>query len=165
MTEEEIAKHIAHYVFPCRRYLCVPNSNQFLHWEADLLVMAPSHWLYEIEIKSTVADLRADRKKDKHNFIWGFLGYPLVRKMYYVMPHTVFEKVSDQVFSLERDQSPIPEHAGIITINPLENCKYKQAKKIREAQPNPVARKLNDAERFKLARLGALRYWFRMREV
>lgn len=153
MTEGEIAAHLARYTFPCRRYLCVPNSNQFLAWEADLLVMAPSMWLYEIEIKSTVSDLRADMKKIKHRFVWGNHLHPLVSKMYYAMPLVVYEKV--------RGAPPIPDHAGIITINPEEFYRWNQAVIVREPKKNPVARKLNDQERFKLARLGTLRYWTR----
>jgi hypothetical protein len=153
LTENEIAQYLARYVFPCRRYLCVPNSNQFLAWEADLLVMAPSFWLYEVEIKSTVADLRRDMKKQKHNFVHGSISRLLIRKMYYAMPLHVFDRV--------RDAPPIPEHAGIITINPEEEHKSNQAERVREAVPNPYARKLNERERFKLARLGALRYWLR----
>lgn len=153
MTEAEIQRHLALYVFEYRRYLCVPNSNQFLDWEADLLVLSPSDWLYEIEIKSTLSDLKADIKKHKHNFVWGHSYYPLVWKMYYAMPLSVFEKV--------RDAPPIPNHAGIITIDESNEMLYERAKRQREAKPNPSARKLTDQERYKLARLGALRYWCR----
>ena len=153
MTEAQIAWHLAHYVFEFRRYLCVPNSNGFLSWEADLLVLSSSNWLYEVEIKSTVSDLRADIKKHKHNFVWGSPYYPLVSKMYYAMPLSVYKKVSEA--------PPIPDHAGIITIDEDNEFLHERAIRQREAKRNPVARKLTPEERYKLARLGALRLWTR----
>lgn len=135
-------------MFPCRRNLCVPNvSWGFLDYEADLLVVTGSDWLKEIEIKISVADLKADIKKKKHKD-WESPRNP-VKDLYYAIPFEVWEKI--------KENPPVPDHAGIIVIHDVNanSCggivKYSKSHK--------YARKLFLEEKAILARLGTLRYW------
>jgi hypothetical protein len=49
--------------------MVVPNSNQFFHWEADLLTVTKSRLVHEFEIKISLADYRRDAKKSKHYWV------------------------------------------------------------------------------------------------
>jgi hypothetical protein len=50
------------------RNICVPNSTNVSRWESDLLVIRPTGWVDEVEIKVTVSDFRAElrNKWEKH---------------------------------------------------------------------------------------------------
>ncbi|RJX17562.1 MAG: hypothetical protein C4575_13035 [Desulforudis sp.] len=50
-------------------HFCIPNSNQFFTWEADLISVTRAGLIHEFEIKLNVYDYKADAKKLKHNMI------------------------------------------------------------------------------------------------
>ena len=125
----------------------IPNvSWAFIEWEADLFVITKAGRINEVEIKVSIADFRADAKKDK----W---IKPSINKrfnetincFYYAMPIEIYDKVKNE----------IPDFAGVITYN-HEN---KVASIIKKAKINRAAKSATTDEKLKLARLLNFRYW------
>jgi len=134
---------LAKYFDPCKN-LIVPNvSYGMIRYECDLLLMSKSGYLTEIEIKISKQDLKKDRKK-RHNHDSRKIKY-----LYFAIPYKLIE---------DKDK------AGIIVVkNNLRNFNpfYKQ-RNICEIIRKPKILnkyKLSDKEKFKLARLGAIRVW------
>jgi hypothetical protein len=136
-TCKEIELAVAKW-FGVRRYVMVPNvSWGLLPYEADILALTKSGYLWEIEIKVSRSDLLRDgKKRHQHD------SYK-VRQLWFAIPE-----------KLENCAEYIPQRAGIFVVGVAGNV-------IERRQPtaNPAARKLSDVERFQFARLGALRVW------
>ena len=65
MTEQFIQDILCHQFFGLSEIMS-PNSKVF-GWEADMIRMTRAHYLYEYEIKTTVADFKAEKnKRHKH---------------------------------------------------------------------------------------------------
>jgi len=148
--------------FDIRRNFIVPRVSWGLNgeYEKDLVVVYPSGWATEIEIKISKADLKSDLKKPhSHDSI-------LMRKLYFAIPETMNK---EDVISL------IPEKAGIIVINNsyIPNKKNSidnlmggwNAHIVRECIINKKSRKLTEVEIKKIQRLGYLRYWSQARKI
>ena len=139
-TTCEIEIRIAQY-FDYVKYVIVPNVShgfyQFSNRELDLMLLNSSDYAYEVEIKVSRQDLIKDKKK-RHNH-----NSQLLRKLWFAIPE-----------KLEKDIDLIPEKAGILIVNKTGNVK-----EIRKPKINNQARKLTEKEKFKLARLGAMRIW------
>ena len=88
-----------------RRNLVVPNVSWGLlsGREADLLVVYPSRWMSEVEIKVTAQDIKADKKKRK----WGRIPDSRIRHFWFAVPENL------------KDHPDIPEHAGVIAVKDL----------------------------------------------
>lgn len=149
-TEENMAAAIVRSIFTPTRYNCIVNvSFGFLNHEADLLVMNENCRLYEVEIKTSLADLKADFKKPH--------GHEdrKVERLYYAVPVTLLEKA----------QEIIPEQFGIISVeNKGKNCAFPclVAERVRNAaklRDYP----LNVHQVIQLLRLGTMRFWTRHR--
>ncbi len=124
--------------FGVRKYLIVPNvSWGLLPYEADLLILTSSAYLWEVEIKVSRHDLLRDRNKNHgHNS-------EKVRRLWFAIPE-----------KLESCIEYVPERAGVLVIG--------KSGGIIERRPpmlNAHSRKLSDEECFQFARLGALRIW------
>jgi hypothetical protein len=168
-SAKDIARQLSRSPFNFRRFILVPNvSWGLLPWEADLLALSSSDYLYEIEIKISIADLKRDQKKRK----WGrfFDSHNMIRAMWYAMPRKVWE---------HKDAAEaLPAEAGVIVVEQEEythrsygdwssgKSTFSEIKKtrtvsrvIREAKRNNTARKLTRGEAYQLARLGAMRQW------
>lgn len=130
--------------FDYRQNLIVPN----VHWgmnmhECDLLVVSRAGYCTEVEIKVTRADLRADAKK-KHGHECRRIKY-----LYFALPDY-----------LENCIHFVPERAGIILVRPRRENDYNpRCRRLRSPQCRKHAPKMTDLERYKVARLGALRIW------
>lgn len=150
-TEYNMAAAIVGSVFPFLRYSCVPNvSYGFLNHEADLLVMNGNRRLYEVEIKVSLSDLRADFKKHHgHND-------KRVSRLFYAVPEPLLLKAKEL----------IPDEFGIIEVYAIErpHSFLLRARRVREAKKMRDY-KLNDAEVCNLLRLGNMRYWSRNRDA
>jgi len=133
----EIEVAVAEYFNP-RTNLIVPNVSwgMFLH-ECDLLVLTPSGYAYEIEIKTSKQDLIKDLDKPhKHDS-------KKIKKLYFAIPSKLIDCLSY-----------IPERAGVIIVNE----ETRRCKKIREGKVwNNY--KFSDSDRYMLARLGSMRIW------
>jgi len=125
--------------FDTRRCLIVPN----VHWgldinhECDMFIVNKTGFAYEVEIKVSRSDLKADLKKPHQH------KSKKIRRLYFAIPE-----------KLLLCQSLVPEHAGILSIS-----KSGRLTKIREAKSNKDARILSDKERIKLGHLAAMRMW------
>jgi hypothetical protein len=131
--------------FPYRRYVVVPNVSfgMGLNHEADLLAMSAAGVCTEVEIKISVADLRRDSLKRKWHR-WS--GPCIIRRIYFTAPEAMEAALIEHA----------PKFAGIYVVTESGGWRL-----VRRAIDNRLARKLDDRERFQLARLGAMRYWTR----
>jgi hypothetical protein len=145
VTARQIELAVAQH-FNARINLIVPNvSWGFFHGrEADLLILTPRNWLTEVEIKTSVADVRNDLKK-RHDH-WD----PKVKQCWFAVPAGV-------------DTADIPEHYGILEVQPqrrhYRNGTVHRIVSVRAPRINPQARKLTDKERLHLLHLGCMRIW------
>jgi len=125
--------------FDVRKKLIVPNPswglNINLH-ECDLLMLTPSGYATEIEIKISKQDLLNDKKKN-HGHLHNHIKY-----FYYCVPHYLQEVAIKE----------IPERAGLIIIS-----KNKRVKIIKKASVNKDCVKWSIELMFKLAKLGTMR--------
>ena len=124
--------------FNWRVNLIVPNVSwgMFIH-ECDLLIVTKAGYCYEVEIKTSRSDLKADMKK-RHGH-----KSELIKKLYFAIPEYLADCIEF-----------IPAHAGIITVSAEGGfCQV-----IRQPQVNG-GRSLSEQERFQVARLGTMRIW------
>jgi len=133
-TDIEVA--VAKY-FNWRVNLIVPNVSWgfFIH-ECDLLIVTKAGYCYEVEIKISRADLKADAKK-RHGH-----RSDRLRKLFFAIPGQMLSSID-----------LIPSHAGVFSVWAGGYCK-----KEREAQTLP-AQPISESERFQVARLGTMRIW------
>jgi hypothetical protein len=124
--------------FGARANLCVPNVSWGLGLhECDLLIASTSGYLTEIEIKVSRSDLIKDMGK-RHGHRSNKIKY-----LYFAVPPKLLKAIEY-----------IPRRAGILVYTSKGFIK-----EIAEPERNPDARKISDAERYTMARLGALRIW------
>lgn len=138
MTANEVEILVAEF-WGYRRNLIVPNVSWGwgIRYEADMVIVPPSNWAIEIEIKVTASDISRDRlKRHCHNC-------NRFRKLYFAVPHEL------------AGHPDIPGNAGIIDVTvPGGGVSI-----IREAKPNKFATKIDASQRLKLAELGSMRVW------
>lgn len=141
LTARDIEIAVAKY-FDYRRNLIVPN----VHWgiglpyECDLVVLRPSNWAVEVEIKVTRGDIRADlRKKIRHDSL-------LFRELYFAVPRAL------------ADDPNIPARAGILSLD-FSPAGVLRATKVRVARrcKNPV--RWSAGQRQKLYDVASMRTW------
>ena len=123
-----------------RKNFIVPNVFWGLNfnYELDLMVVKESNYAYEIEIKVSISDLKADKKK-KHCH-----DSNRIKQLYFAIP----------LLLLDKAESLIPERAGIYTVDESGRVRLYRKPKI-----NKNARKLNESELIKLVKLSAMRIW------
>jgi hypothetical protein len=129
--------------FDYRRHIIVPNVSWGLFrggMEIDLLIVKPSGWATEIEIKVSGSDIKRDAKKHRHYLPASF--NELLRSKYFAVP----EKLADH--------PDIPMSVGIIKVG---DGGYTQI--VRPAALNKRARKLTEEEIRKVLELGCMRIW------
>lgn len=61
------------------------------YYEADFLYITNSNYLYEVEVKISISDFRADQKKNKYH------DHPDVRGFYYFVPQELYNKYEDEI--------------------------------------------------------------------
>ena len=127
-------------LFGIRRHLIVPNISWGLNiHECDLLIVTRSGYCIEVEIKTSLQDLKRDASKHhRHNS-------NLIKRLFFAFPENVYKS------------EYIPDRAGIITIRDLASGRY--AKIERPAQINKQARPLTADEMVHLGRLAPMRIW------
>lgn len=141
MNVPDIEIAIANH-FGYRRNVIVPNVSWgfgLLH-EADMLIITNAGYAIEVEIKTTVADLRRDKlKRVQHRS-------NKIKLLYFAIPKC-----------LERYADEIDVRAGILVVE--ENNLRWQVKLLRAPEVNKGAWKLTDKQRLKLCELGTMRIW------
>ena len=152
LTARDVALAICRYnggLWTAFQSLAALNTCGVVGWEADLLVIRPSGWIYEVEIKLTASDFRADlRKMLKHRCLadgqvidrFGRLQQNYVRRFYYGVPASLREKI----------EPDLPEHAGLIEVEDVET--QWRGREVRIVRPAPLlpALKAEAAQRERL---------------
>jgi len=131
-----------------RRNIIVPNVSWGLNiHECDLLVVRKSGFAIEVEIKTSAADIRADKKKRHgHRSV-------KIKELYFAVPYDL------------ADNKDIPERAGIIAVSRGESGISRLRAVIkREPKINADAHKLTEQEIAKVMHLGCMRIW-RLKEL
>ena len=148
MTEKDIQLKIYYNLTSLTPLpIVIPNVYHF-NWESDMLLLKPSGYLYEYEIKRTLSDFRADKKKyykhflmkDNNNQRHSVRRNP--RLFYYVCPVDI----------IPLDQ--VPEYSGLIYV--YENT---WMWKIIKKAPILKSEKLSVEKMMKLSQKGVARYW------
>ena len=122
--------------FNARVNIIVPNVSwgANIH-ECDMLVITRAGYAYEIEIKTTKADLKRDgRKRHGHNDT-------RIKALYFAMPK-----------SLTAFAEYVPDRAGIIGVSG-GFCDFVREAKFSNSEPFTLQ------EKFEISRLGTMRIW------
>ncbi len=140
MTANDIEIAVSDF-FGTRENLIVPNISWGLHLhECDLVVMRPSRFLYEVEIKVSKGDMKADLAKKHHH------SDEKIKRLYFAIPE-----------ELKANIDLIPEHAGIIICYRSKYDGEIGTYLHRPAKDIPGSRKLTAEEVIALSRLGLMR--------
>lgn len=135
-------------LFDMRRNMIVPNVSYGLGiHEVDLLVVTPAGYASEIEIKISISDLRADLLKPHQH------KSKKIKYLYFALPLELKEKAIPI----------IPEHAGIIFVEPYGDSYY--ASIFRPAKLNKGHRVLTSDELIHLGQLATMRIWTLKRKL
>lgn len=111
-TEAAVQLSLAQWFQYWRQLAVVPNTYMgYWSHEIDLLVVTKAGYAYEVEIKTTKADLKADQKK-RHGH-----NHRAIRKLWFAIPFELYEQ-GDAVVGL------VPERAGILTYHKPEGERY-----------------------------------------
>lgn len=130
--------------FDYRVNIIVPNISwgiEEIGHECDLLVLRPSGYAVEIEIKRSMSDLKIDKKKP-HAHCSNF-----IRELWFC--------VADDWDAAEVEQH-VPEHAGILTYSCDDSC---YISKRRCPKINKYALRFGELQRLKLLHLAHMRIW------
>lgn len=124
-----------------RMNLIVPNVfwGLGLNYEADLVVVKSSGWAYEIEIKTSKQDLKADKKKKFYAHCSNKFKY-----LYFAVPEDLVNVAVEL----------IPERSGLFSVKSNGMVSL-----IRPPKINKNARKLTEKEIIKLGSLSNMRMW------
>ena len=83
--------------FGIRETIVVPNvSWGLINHEADLLVLKPSGWAEEVEIKISRSDLRRDLKKNRGR---GHMSSDLIWKLWFAVPAEMATAAPDEALT------------------------------------------------------------------
>lgn len=111
-----------------RRHLCCPNYTPSGWWECDVFEVTKAGCFYEYEIKLSVADFKADARKENRKWIDGYgedAKYDVTNKHDLLSkgdsrgPQRFFFVVPKEL----ADQIVIPAWAGLITVRYYESAK------------------------------------------
>ena len=143
-TTRELEIALSRY-FGIQKNIIVPNvtrSSMLMHYEMDLCILSwKGRYATEVEIKISKSDLKADTKK-WHHHSYDF-NYNRIKYLWFAMPEC-----------LKGNEEIIPPHAGILYVD-----KYGRINVHRKSISNKNARKWDDADSLRLARLSTLRVW------
>ena len=144
MHSGDIEIAIARHLNP-RQNLIVPNV--FWGWgisyEVDLVVVTQNKYAWEIEIKTTFSDLKADKSKRHGHHCNRF------KRLYFAVPKELKDRALEH----------IPERAGLFIVNQDLFGHSTSVELVKSPQINMNADKLTDKELGKLYELAAMRLW------
>jgi hypothetical protein len=146
--EEAVAR-----LFGIRQHIIVPNASWGLGLhECDLLIVRPSGYAIEVEIKTSKADLKQDAKKSHGHYS------EKIKQLYFAVPKDLYDAACEYA----------PFDAGIITVA-ASDPEWRLGKLFahieRESPIRKNARPLNEKEILKAATLGAMRVWSLKRKL
>lgn len=141
----------AHY-FNYRQNLIVPNvSWGFLNYEADLLIIKPSRYVIEIEIKISKSDLKNDKKKKKYRWNWYLQNK--IKLFYVLIPSDLYSGKEQETLDI------LPPNAGLLTAYYSNVYDRWYCSCVKSPIVNRNAEKLSDHEYMTLLKLAAMRIW------
>lgn len=79
------------------------QDRYFGYYEADFLYITKSDYLYEVEVKISIADFRADQTKNKYH------DHPDVRGLYYFVPQELYSRYKNEIRAMCKEKG-----AGLI---------------------------------------------------
>lgn len=165
-SENLIAGALARQLFNRRGLVVVPNCG-WTGSECDLLVVMPDLRIVDVEIKISVADLKADADKFKwyHSWDWRQDGlwdrktwrerrrrrdWPnKVWKHYYAFPADLWKPGL---------MDGLPKNSGVLLLSKRRDGSIR-VKCVRRAKPCRDAEKITAADAVDIARLASLRMW------
>lgn len=145
MTEDSLCRRLGGVYGIERGFDCGPNIQMYQYWrprnegerqdkynycyEADFLYITKNNYLYEVEIKVSIADFRKDQKKTVYH------DHPDIKGFYYCIPQELYSKYRDEIKSVckERGAGLIVDAHHITTVlkpkvrkevNPLNDNGY-----------------------------------------
>lgn len=129
----------------------VPNAH-FAGGEMDLVIVSRAWYLHEYEIKISLADWKADAKKDK----WKSPKRKVVPYFWYAIPRPLWEKNKDR---LAKVLPHVRDEYGIITFELVKEPKpFLSMCTVRPAKQLPNTEKLSRQDLDFLIRKGYHRY-------
>jgi len=135
LLDMEIA--LAHHFGP-RVNMIVPNISWGLNiHECDLLIVTASGYAWEVEIKTSKADMKKDALKSHQH------KNDKIKRLYFAYPHHL--KDVDEF---------IPARAGILKV-----CQGGYVEIVREATESDMPHQFTLAERYAVGRLATMRIW------
>ena len=126
--------------FGFRSNIIVPNVSWGiwgLNYEADMVIVRPSGWAMEVEIKVSAADIVADTRKSHHHNSRRF------RQLWFAVPSHL------------APHPAIPLQAGILSVTAYPQ----HVTAMRAAQQNKDAQRWSPADMYRLTALGTMRIW------
>jgi hypothetical protein len=146
MNARDIEIAVANH-FNARVNVIVPNISWglFSNREVDVLVVRPSGFAVEVEIKTNAADIKRDLKKRRH----------LIDRRGW---HEDRDKIREKYFAVPvalKDHPDIPADCGILAVTEG----YSWPKVIRRSKLNKNARRLTPSEIHHVMELGLMRIW------
>ena len=158
MTENDVAKEIASSTtclgmrYRDNVFVLQNVSWGFFHWgECDYLVCRRNGKLIDVEIKTTISDLRKDFGKAK----WNGKAYLYERSIYmhyYALPVDIFDAAKPII-----EESRID--SGIVVIDTSKRYRGGACRVAKLAKANDESKALDHTRIVNLARLGMFRYW------
>jgi hypothetical protein len=146
MNEKQIQYAVARWL-GWNAHLIVPNVSWGFDFggqafrsdarECDLLSVTKQGYATEVEIKTSVADLRQDAKKPHHH------ESPKIKHLIFAMPE-----------AMRGHESDVPARAGIIYVKADGRCVIE-----RKPTPNKGANPLSHEDQIHLGHLAAMRMW------
>ena len=148
ITTPEMECALANY-FNYRVNLIVPCVSWGMDFhECDLLILSQARYATEVEIKISIADLRADAKK-RHGH-----RSNRIKRLYFAFPLAMGDKYPAMIREL------VPERAGILFVREYDDDDWTRPRVIKSREAvNQKTSRFTEAERYKVARLGAIRIW------
>ena len=141
LNSTQIEKLVVRHFNP-RANIIVPNvSWGLLQYEADLVILRPSMYAIEVEIKTSKADIKRDLlKRHSHDS-------DLFRELWFAIPEAL------------KDDVNIPTKAGIMAVEKRRNGVGFQLRIVRRGTLNKYASKWTPTQKDKLLNLGCMRIW------
>lgn len=159
MLTSEIELALFHYCFKKNKAILPRVKRGYIvNHECDMLLCSKNNYLTEIEIKVSIADIKADlKKKHGHND-------DRLKKVIFCIPKELLKKAEEI----------IPQEFGIWTVEYKEVTVYHfyESKKefqyiikeFRKAQTKKDVQKVSEEVVLEMWRLSSLRYWATLKE-
>ena len=158
LTERDVQKILVQTKFDRLKNLVVPNCCRFTYGEADLIVVRPSGWVDEVEVKVSKADFRRDfkTKNVKHGIMAGEYQrecgyeYMTIRRFWFAMPHALAVELLEEV----------PDYAGLVGVSGTAAVtSSRSALTLTKAPVLPNAKKATREEIYQVVKNLSARYW------